>query len=279
MDDEDERWRARSRRPGHRLAVVLVARTSPSTRRRPSRSARPCAAGDLLLLAGDLGAGKTAFAQGFGRGLGVTEPITSPTFTLAREYDGAASRLHHLDVYRLEQIARGRSTSAWPSCSTTTPSCVIEWGDAIVARAARRLPRGARCASATATTTASLAAARRRRRRGPARAARRVGDGAVGRGEERRRRADPRHRDRHRRRSGCAIGGHEGVLAVDPRPPGAGATPRRSRPAIEFVLPPGPHRARRDQRASPSTSGPACSPACGSASPRPRPWPRRCGCR
>ena len=60
--------------------------------------------GDLLLLVGDLGAGKTTFAQGFALALGIEEPVTSPTFTLARTYPGRL-RMHHVDVYRLERMA------------------------------------------------------------------------------------------------------------------------------------------------------------------------------
>jgi tRNA threonylcarbamoyladenosine biosynthesis protein TsaE len=62
----------------------------------------------LLLLQGDLGAGKTCLVQGIAAGLGIAEPITSPTFALAQHYagqlgDGRASALVHLDLYRLEQ--------------------------------------------------------------------------------------------------------------------------------------------------------------------------------
>lgn len=89
--------------------------------------ARP---GDLLLLVGDLGAGKTAFTQGFAEALGVTEPITSPTFTLCRTYDGT-HRINHLDVYRLEQAneAEGLGLGELLDDGIT----LIEWGDTIAA--------------------------------------------------------------------------------------------------------------------------------------------------
>lgn len=57
-------------------------------------------AGDLIALRGDLGAGKTCLAQGIARGLGVKEPVVSPTFTLINEYQGRLP-LYHFDVYRL----------------------------------------------------------------------------------------------------------------------------------------------------------------------------------
>ncbi len=87
--------------------------------------------GDLILLLGDLGAGKTAFTQGFGRALGVTQPITSPTFTLAQQYEGDAMRVHHLDVYRLEQLDEVTDLGL-PELLDDNAVVLIEWGDAIV---------------------------------------------------------------------------------------------------------------------------------------------------
>jgi tRNA threonylcarbamoyladenosine biosynthesis protein TsaE len=86
-------------------------------------------AGDVVLLAGDLGAGKTAFARGLGAGLGVTEPVVSPTFTLARVYAGRL-RMVHVDVYRLDTVHElldlGLDDLAADDAVT-----VVEWGDVV----------------------------------------------------------------------------------------------------------------------------------------------------
>lgn len=58
--------------------------------------------GDVVLLHGDLGAGKTTFTQGVAEGLGIESPVQSPTFTLVREHDAPTMRLYHLDLYRLD---------------------------------------------------------------------------------------------------------------------------------------------------------------------------------
>ena len=92
-----------------------------------SAIARP---GDLVLLAGDLGAGKTAFVQGFGAGLGVEERITSPTFTLAQQYEGRL-RVHHLDVYRLDQLSEVVELGL-AELLDDGGVVLIEWGDAIL---------------------------------------------------------------------------------------------------------------------------------------------------
>jgi tRNA threonylcarbamoyladenosine biosynthesis protein TsaE len=88
--------------------------------------ARP---GDVLVLAGDLGAGKTAFVQGFGRSLGVTDRITSPTFTLVHVYEGRLP-IHHLDVYRLEQMSEALDLGL-AEMLDEGGVVLIEWGDAI----------------------------------------------------------------------------------------------------------------------------------------------------
>jgi tRNA threonylcarbamoyladenosine biosynthesis protein TsaE len=111
---------------------VLVARTTDvaETRALAGALAELARPGDLVLLSGDLGAGKTAFAQGFGKGLGIDEPITSPTFTLAREYQGERLRLHHLDVYRMEAMAELFDVDL-PELLDDEAVVLVEWGDAI----------------------------------------------------------------------------------------------------------------------------------------------------
>lgn len=81
--------------------VEMITRNASETRELGKALARKLRPGDVLLLVGELGAGKTSFAQGLARGLGVRERVTSPTFALVREYAGRLP-LIHLDAYRLE---------------------------------------------------------------------------------------------------------------------------------------------------------------------------------
>jgi tRNA threonylcarbamoyladenosine biosynthesis protein TsaE len=110
----------------------MAARTSSvdETRALAASLALLAGSGDLLLLAGELGAGKTAFVQGFGHALGVTEPITSPTFALAQRYDGDMV-LHHLDVYRLSQLHEVFDLGLG-ELMDDGGVVVIEWGDAVI---------------------------------------------------------------------------------------------------------------------------------------------------
>lgn len=82
--------------------MSVTIRTAEQMQALAARVASHCRAGDLVLLTGDLGAGKTTFTQGFGRAMGVREPITSPTFVIARVYRPASGPgLVHVDAYRV----------------------------------------------------------------------------------------------------------------------------------------------------------------------------------
>jgi len=89
-------------------------------------------AGDLIVLAGEMGAGKTAFAKGFGAALGVTEPITSPTYTLVHSYEAGRITLHHADIYRLSSTNEVADL-ALNELLEYDGIVLIEWGD-VVAR-------------------------------------------------------------------------------------------------------------------------------------------------
>ena len=105
---------------------------------RLGRLAQP---GDLILLHGDLGAGKTTLAQGIAQGLGVADYVQSPTFTLVAEYegrtpDGRPILLYHLDLYRLAGDDDLDSFGFADYLAPTDAITVVEWPE----RAAHRLP-------------------------------------------------------------------------------------------------------------------------------------------
>ncbi len=82
--------------------LTLHTKSVASTRYLGERIGRMLEAGDVVLLSGELGAGKTVLAQGIGRGMGISDPIKSSSFVIMNEYQGPRLRLFHADLYRLE---------------------------------------------------------------------------------------------------------------------------------------------------------------------------------
>lgn len=114
-------------------ARPIVARTSApaETQELAAALAQVAIAGDLVVLAGEMGAGKTAFTQGFARGLGIDERVTSPTFTIIQEYPGGRLGLHHLDVYRLEHLREVIDLGLGEMLDEDAVM-LVEWGDAVL---------------------------------------------------------------------------------------------------------------------------------------------------
>ena len=91
--------------------------------------------GTVVAISGDLGAGKTTLVQAICRGYGVTEEVTSPTYALVHEYAAPRSRVHHLDLYRLEGEA-DLTNIGWDDVMASGGLVLVEWPE----RAGGRLP-------------------------------------------------------------------------------------------------------------------------------------------
>lgn len=87
-------------------------------------------AGDVFCLNGDLGVGKTVFTQGFANGLGIMEPVNSPTFTIVQQYDDGRLPLYHFDVYRIGDISE-MDEIGYEDCFYGEGVCLIEWSNLI----------------------------------------------------------------------------------------------------------------------------------------------------
>ena len=108
--------------------ITRTLRSLAETHALAARIAEFARVGDVIVLAGEMGAGKTAFAQGFGRALGVTEPVTSPTFNVVHSYDSGRVKLHHADVYRLERTGELEDLSL---SELDDGILLVEWGDVV----------------------------------------------------------------------------------------------------------------------------------------------------
>jgi len=111
------------------VRVDLRTSSADETREVGEAIASLLRARDAVVLTGELGAGKTTFAQGVARGLGIEEPVSSPTFTLVKEYSGILD-LAHVDVYRLDRIQDVMDLGL-DELGAGEDVLLVEWGDTI----------------------------------------------------------------------------------------------------------------------------------------------------
>lgn len=107
--------------------IEIHCATEADTRAVGRRLASQLRSGDIVLLAGPLGAGKTVFASGVGEGLGVTDTVVSPTFVIVRWYQGLM-RLVHVDLYRVGSSAEVEDLDLFAEAADGV--LLVEWGDA-----------------------------------------------------------------------------------------------------------------------------------------------------
>ena len=91
---------------------------------------RKAKAGQVITLVGDLGVGKTVFTKGLARGLGITEPVSSPTFTIVQEYREGRLPLYHFDVYRIGDLEEMEEIG-YEDYFYGDGVCLVEWANVI----------------------------------------------------------------------------------------------------------------------------------------------------
>ena len=105
----------------------IITKTREETQAFASKYAKTLRAGDIVLLDGDMGAGKTVFSKGVAQGLGIEEEVTSPTYAYMNDYDG---RLFHYDCYRIESIEQAENLGL-ADYFDMGGICLIEWSQNI----------------------------------------------------------------------------------------------------------------------------------------------------
>lgn len=114
------------------MGMKRIVKTVEETQALAGELARNIKPGTIILLKGDLGAGKTTFTQGFARALGIRRPLKSPTFTLVREYETTEFPLYHFDVYRLGEEG-GADELGLEEYFRSDSVVLIEWAEYIQA--------------------------------------------------------------------------------------------------------------------------------------------------
>lgn len=110
--------------------MVIETRSPEETFALGEKLGREAKPGQIYTLNGDLGTGKTVFTQGFASGLGITEPVNSPTFTILRVYEEGRMPFYHFDVYRIGDVEE-MDEIGYEDCFYGEGVCLIEWAELI----------------------------------------------------------------------------------------------------------------------------------------------------
>lgn len=110
--------------------MVIETGNAQETYELGRRLGQAAVAGEVYCLNGDLGAGKTVFAQGVASGLGIREPVSSPTFTIVQQYGEGRLPFYHFDVYRIGDISEMEEIG-YEDCFFGEGVCLIEWSSLI----------------------------------------------------------------------------------------------------------------------------------------------------
>ena len=110
--------------------MIIETNSEKETREVGRQIARDAQAGQVFALVGDLGVGKTVFTQGMAEGLGISEPVNSPTFTILQVYEGGQLPFYHFDVYRIEEPEEMEEIG-YEDCFYGNGICLVEWADLI----------------------------------------------------------------------------------------------------------------------------------------------------
>ena len=110
--------------------MVIETRSPEETFALGEKLGREAKPGQIYTLNGDLGTGKTVFTQGFASGLGITEPVNSPTFTILQVYEEGRMPFYHFDVYRIGDISE-MDEIGYEDCFYGEGVCLIEWAELI----------------------------------------------------------------------------------------------------------------------------------------------------
>lgn len=108
--------------------MQITTHSADETQALGQKLASRLAPGDVIAYFGDLGAGKTAFTRGLAQGLGITDPVTSPTYTIVNEYLGGRLPLFHFDMYRLSS-ADDLFDIGWEDYLQRGGVCAVEWSE------------------------------------------------------------------------------------------------------------------------------------------------------